>query len=377
MNYFGHSVNTRADESIGFLISKHGAVGYAVWFSLLEELALRQDNLYMVFMTPQWLRGFAASLNLDSAQIKEIIEYLAKKGLISKELHSQNILFSSNFLLNHKDYLLKLYKSKENIKNIFFDKIKNRIKVLSEESLFTMTCEEIIQIQSRLILDLLQGKSGVNPDSIRSQSRFNPESIQIQSGVNPDSERYIKEKKSKVKDINSIKPKKENPEPGQSGTLETPDPEIITPEIIEDTNPPETPEPPDPPKQTFRMFSIASEEYYIASKFAQEIKKKDSGVKINIQGWANDIFYMSNGRDRSEIEKVLLWALAHPFWQSRIVSPEKLFKNYTMLKSQMENPDGNTKQGSKEFLNETIEQKAARYKAIRERKAVPAEPTRN
>ena len=172
MNYFGHSVNTRADESIGFLISKHGAVGYAVWFSLLEELALRQDNLYMVFMTPQWLRGFAASLNLDSAQIKEIIEYLAKKGLISKELHSQNILFSSNFLLNHKDYLLKLYKSKENIKNIFFDKIKNRIKVLSEESLFTMTCEEIIQIQSRLILDLLQGKSGVNPDSIRSQSRF-------------------------------------------------------------------------------------------------------------------------------------------------------------------------------------------------------------
>lgn len=367
MLYFGHSVKSRSDETIGFLISRFGAVGYAVWFSLLEELAMRQDNLYIVFMTPQWLREFSASLDLDQNKIKEIIAYLAKKGLVNQELHEQKMLFSPNFLINHKDYLLKLYKNKENIKNIFFEKIHNRIRILQDESMFSITCEEIIQIQSRLILDLFQIESGVNPDS-----------IQIESGVNPDFGGYIKGNKRKEKNINNyIPPTEKNEIPIPEEKPKPKEPEIVIPEIIEVPQEPEPPKQETFPKRTSKMFGIESEEFHIASKFAQEIKLRDRGASINIQGWAKDIFYMSNGRDRSEIEKVLIFALADPFWQSRIISPEKLFKNYTQLKSQMEKPNGNYKSKSDEVRNETLEQRAARYKALREQKAKYADPMPN
>jgi len=343
MLYFDHSIETRNDEKIKAVVSEFGITGYGVWCALLEEVASAQKNFYILFIDDNFLKTFSISLNIRPAKLEKVLQKFADLELIRPDFYRENIIFVSNFVRKHAKYFEKLQRNNTFSQKSCTERVQMCFKIRKPKPEFTMTCEDFIRNVNGIMSDLI-------PNRIEKNS------------------------------INHYIPpveKKENPEPGQSETLEIPDPEIITPEIIEDTNPPETPEPPDPPKQTFRMFSIASEEYYIASKFAQEIKKKDSGVKINIQGWANDIFYMSNGRDRSEIEKVLLWALAHPFWQSRIVSPEKLFKNYTMLKSQMENPDGNTKQGSKEFLNETIEQKAARYKAIRERKAVPAEPTRN
>lgn len=78
--------------------------------------------------------------------------------------------------------------------------------------------------------------------------------------------------------------------------------------------------------------------------------------KPNLDKWSNEIRLMRqiDNREIKEIERVFVWANNDPFWQSNILSPTKLRKQFDQLsiKSKEVKPDGTNKQNHKPSLAE-------------------------
>jgi hypothetical protein len=91
-------------------------------------------------------------------------------------------------------------------------------------------------------------------------------------------------------------------------------------------------------KKSEKIFPEDSEPYRLASLLHDLIKENDPKSKEpNIQRWALEIdrLIRLDGREPEEIETVLRWSQADPFWKTNILSATKLRKQFQQLKLKM------------------------------------------
>ena len=67
------------------------------------------------------------------------------------------------------------------------------------------------------------------------------------------------------------------------------------------------------------------------------VERRDSFKKPDLQQWARhiDLMIRKDERDPKEIEEVIRWCQADPFWQNNILSTAKLRKQYDQLAMKM------------------------------------------
>lgn len=95
-----------------------------------------------------------------------------------------------------------------------------------------------------------------------------------------------------------------------------------------------------PPKRKKRVYEADSTYMKMAQYMLKKIIewKPDYEVK-NMQKWADDCRKILDldKRDKKRIIEIIDWATSHSFWQSNILSPEKLRKQFHTLDAQMSN----------------------------------------
>lgn len=103
VDYFPHYV-TGNSRTVFILEQKYGNDGYALWFKLLELLAVT-DGHYVDFNDHTDLEFFAAKAKIDADKAIEIIDQLASLKAIDRQLWKQKVVWCQNFV----DNLSELY----------------------------------------------------------------------------------------------------------------------------------------------------------------------------------------------------------------------------------------------------------------------------
>jgi len=83
------------------------------------------------------------------------------------------------------------------------------------------------------------------------------------------------------------------------------------------------------------------------------LERRTTFKKPNLNTWEKDIkrLLKIDKRDPAEIEKVIRWCQADPFWQNNILSPKKLREKYDQLCLKMNSGTG-TKRKPERFMEE-------------------------
>ncbi|PHV69552.1 hypothetical protein CS063_15005 [Sporanaerobium hydrogeniformans] len=101
VDYFPHFV-TGNSRTVFILEQKYGNDGYALWFKLLELLAVT-DGHYVDFNDHTDLEFFAAKSKVDANKALEIINQLAVLKAIDRELWKHKVVWCQNFVNNLSD----------------------------------------------------------------------------------------------------------------------------------------------------------------------------------------------------------------------------------------------------------------------------------
>lgn len=91
-------------------------------------------------------------------------------------------------------------------------------------------------------------------------------------------------------------------------------------------------------KEKKKIFDPNSDEFRLSSLLFNKIKERDSKHKEpNLQKWSESIekLHRIDKREFSEIETVIEWSQANPFWKNNILSTGKLREKFEQLYLQM------------------------------------------
>ena len=108
VDYFPHMVVH--GKTMTIIESKYGLIGYAFFFKLLELLG-KTENHYIDLRNEFEMEYVIAKLGVDFKTATEIFDLLAKLDSIDKDLWSQKIVFSQNFI----DGINDAYKRRNNL----------------------------------------------------------------------------------------------------------------------------------------------------------------------------------------------------------------------------------------------------------------------
>lgn len=100
VDYFPH--NCTQGKTMFILEQKYSNDGYAFWFKLLEILGSTEGHCLHFINGMDW-EFLIAKTKLDKEKCTEILELLATLGAIDKDLWSENIVWSDNFIEGIKD----------------------------------------------------------------------------------------------------------------------------------------------------------------------------------------------------------------------------------------------------------------------------------
>ena len=95
-----------------------------------------------------------------------------------------------------------------------------------------------------------------------------------------------------------------------------------------------------------KLYVETSNEYRLAKYYFELIRKNNPGFKEpNIQTWSQhtDRMIRIDKRKVEDIKKVMEWCQNHDFWYSRVLSTDKLRKQYDQLVMQMKPKDRQNK----------------------------------
>jgi hypothetical protein len=108
VKFFQHDTNARTNRKIRKVIRTHGAVGYAIWWALLEELHLADEEGWQLKADDLWLEGVAESLCIsDCRTLVRVFDAFADVGLISKQLWEEHYLYSEAIVVRGDAYVKK------------------------------------------------------------------------------------------------------------------------------------------------------------------------------------------------------------------------------------------------------------------------------
>lgn len=100
VDYFPHYCNHKSTMFI--LEQKYGNDGYAFWFKLLEILASNNGHYYDCKNTAKW-EFLQAKTRLSADICEEILNLIASLDAIDKDLWSQKVIWSDNFIMGISD----------------------------------------------------------------------------------------------------------------------------------------------------------------------------------------------------------------------------------------------------------------------------------
>jgi hypothetical protein len=101
LDYFSHDTNTVLDTKIRFLKAKHGLIGYAVYFRLLEEI---YQNSYYLEFSERDLILFASENMIEINVCNNIINDCINEGLFDRNKYEKyKILTSRRIQQNYID----------------------------------------------------------------------------------------------------------------------------------------------------------------------------------------------------------------------------------------------------------------------------------
>lgn len=119
-----------------------------------------------------------------------------------------------------------------------------------------------------------------------------------------------------------------------------------------------------------RSFIENSDEFRLAELLFSKIKQHNPGFKPpNLQKWAIHIDKLIRIDKRAplEIEQVIKWCQADTFWQTNILSTDKLRQKYDQLNTKRLAENNDNKSGLDTWLQKKLEERAERERAERER----------
>lgn len=108
------------------------------------------------------------------------------------------------------------------------------------------------------------------------------------------------------------------------------------------------------PKRKKRVYELESLEMRMALKFESLIKQNDEKFKIpNVQSWCDQFRLMmeKDGRTQEEIHTAMTFAQSDDFWQSNVLSAEKLRKQMSALLIQAKKGPRRTSNTSQRVYN--------------------------
>jgi hypothetical protein len=98
VDYFPHDTDASDSRTLTILEHKFGNDGYAFWFKLLEVLG-RTRGHYYVYNDNDSMEFLLAKTKIkDTETALAILDTLATRGSIDKELHGHKIIWSQNFV---------------------------------------------------------------------------------------------------------------------------------------------------------------------------------------------------------------------------------------------------------------------------------------
>jgi len=160
LKYFEHEKGAYKDNKIKFIISKFGAVGYAVWFVTLELLAEKEDMGYIEIYNKSFKQEIKRLLNLsDNFSIDKIFFEFARIDLINKQMFEKNVIFIPNFITRHMKYMKFAFKQK------IFERMQQQLKILYDIEL----PEEL----SNLYKNILENNTNEKKTEIKKRKKIN------------------------------------------------------------------------------------------------------------------------------------------------------------------------------------------------------------
>lgn len=160
-DYFPHF--THHGKTVMVLENRHGLIGYAVWFKILESLAAARGH-YIDLNDPTEMEFRAAKLGVDVETVTHILETLAFLGAIDRELWELRVIWSENLVQN----LQALYRKRADSVPLRPDPARFRLQSGTETEVSDGVMPQSIAEQSRADSDGITGAENA-PDPVGSQ----------------------------------------------------------------------------------------------------------------------------------------------------------------------------------------------------------------
>lgn len=118
MKWFKHDTDCLRNRKIRKIIRTHGAIGYAIWFALLEKL-YESEGDFQVLADEMWLEDLADDLKIsDYRTLIRVFDTFADVGLISSQLwQGEHILYCEAIAERGDAYMEKRVKETQRKRN--------------------------------------------------------------------------------------------------------------------------------------------------------------------------------------------------------------------------------------------------------------------
>ena len=182
LDYFSHDTNTVLDTKIRFLKAKHGLIGYAVYFRLLEEI---YQNSYYLEFSERDLILFSSENMIEINVCNNIINDCINEGLFDRNKFDKYKILTSR-----------------RIQQNYIDGCFRRKEITLEENylLFMPALEENSKLTINVINNQINGNINQINDNINSQIE-----IEIEKEIKKENENENNFPPPKIEIINSEK----------------------------------------------------------------------------------------------------------------------------------------------------------------------------
>lgn len=97
VDYFSHDADASQGKTLSILFNHFGHEGISAWWQLLERIS-KTENYVIGIGNPEELEYLAATLRIQPARLKEILNKMADLQAIDKELLNAGMIWSQNFV---------------------------------------------------------------------------------------------------------------------------------------------------------------------------------------------------------------------------------------------------------------------------------------
>jgi hypothetical protein len=112
LKFFQHDTDSIQNRKLRKVLRIHGAVGYGVWWALLEQLYAADEAGFQIIADDLWMEDMAERLHLsDNRTLTRVFDTFAQTGLISAQAWAEKLLFCEQAVHRGDAYAQKKLKA--------------------------------------------------------------------------------------------------------------------------------------------------------------------------------------------------------------------------------------------------------------------------